>query len=284
MFTQAWQVGLDIQSHCVRALAAQRRRNGWQLRHWWQQTLPQPVLREGCLEQTDALIQALRQWRVQLPRHISLRIALPAQRVLQHQMPLPDARLKEPLRGDYITSQGLKQFPLDSQTLALDYRQALPEHATLLLTAARQQELQQWLDCLRHANLQPQVVDITPCALRVMAEAAGVSADAGLLHRLDDEWLWVAPHRVVFAYGIVPIREAAGASQALAAMNAACPSLGEDQIYYSSVMDEPPPPGSLPWSPFSAFSQLRPRYPYCRRRLSWPAAWRCALRIADVSG
>jgi len=261
MFTQAWQVGLDIQSHCVRALAAQRRRNGWQLRHWWQQTLPQPVLREGCLEQTDALIKALRQWRVQLPRHISLRIALPAQRVLQHQMPLPDARLKEPVRGDYITNQGLKQFPLDSQTLALDYRQALPEHATLLLTAARQQELQQWLDCLRHANLQPQVVDITPCALRVMAEAAGVSAEAGLLHRLDDEWLWLAPHRAVFAYGIIPIREAAGASRALAAMNAACPSLSEHQIYYSSVMDEPPPPGSLPWSPFSAFSQLRPPLP-----------------------
>jgi pilus assembly protein HofM len=84
-----------------------------------------------------------------------------------------------------------------------------------------------------------------------MAEAAGVSAEAGLLHRLDDEWLWVAPHRAVFAYGIIPIREAAGASRALAAMNAACPSLSEHQIYYSSVMDESPPPGSLPWSPFS---------------------------------
>ncbi|CAI1168405.1 Uncharacterised protein [Serratia liquefaciens] len=28
MFTQAWQVGLDIQSDCIRALAVQRRRNG----------------------------------------------------------------------------------------------------------------------------------------------------------------------------------------------------------------------------------------------------------------
>ncbi|MFP7608825.1 type IV pilus biogenesis protein PilM [Serratia quinivorans] len=261
MITQAWQVGLDIQSHCVRALAAQRRRNGWQLRHWWQQRLPQPVLREGCLEQSDALIQALRQWRVQLPRHISLRIALPAQRVLQHRLPLPDARLKEPARGAYITSQGLKKFPLDSQTLALDYRQSLPEHATLLLTAARQQELQQWLNCLRQANLQPQVVDIAPCALRVMAAAAGVSGEAGLLHRLDEEWLWVTAHRAEFACGQVSIREADEANQALAAMRIACPSLGEHQIYYSSVMDEQPPSGSLPWSPLSAFSQLRPPLP-----------------------
>lgn len=43
MFPQAWQVGLDIQIDCVRAVAAQRRRNGWQLHHWWQQALPQAV-------------------------------------------------------------------------------------------------------------------------------------------------------------------------------------------------------------------------------------------------
>lgn len=261
MFTQAWQVGLDIQSHCIRALAAQRRRNGWQLRHWWQQRLPQPVLREGCLEPSDALIQALRQWRIQLPRHISLRIALPAQRVLQQRMPLPDARLKEPARAAYITSQGLKQFPLDSQTLALDYRSSPPEPITLLLTAARQQELEQWLHCLRQANLQPQVVDITPCALRMMATAAGVPIEAGLLHRLDQEWLWVTPPHAAFAYGLVSMGEAEGAEQALAAMLAACPSLAAQQIYYSSVMDESPPQGSFPWSPFSAFSQLRPPQP-----------------------
>ncbi|WBL74933.1 type IV pilus biogenesis protein PilM [Serratia liquefaciens] len=261
MFTQAWQVGLDIQSHCIRALAAQRRRNGWQLRHWWQQRLPQPVLREGCLEHPELLIQALRQWRIQLPRHISLRIALPAPRVLQQQMPLPDARLKEPARGEYITSQGLKQFPLDSQTLALDYRPSPPDPGTLLLTAARQQELEQWLHCLHQANLQPQAVDITPCALRMMATAAGVSAEAGLLHRLDQEWLWVAPSPQALAYGIVSLGEAEEPDQALTAMHAACPSLATQQIYYSSVLDELPPSGSLPWSPFSAFSQLRPPQP-----------------------
>lgn len=127
MFPQAWQVGLDIQIDCVRALAVQRRRNGWQLRHWWQQTLPQAVLRDGCLAPSEALIRALRQWRVQLPRHISLRIALPAQRVLQQCMAQPDARLREPERSDYIVGHGVKQFPLDGQTLALDYRAAPAE-------------------------------------------------------------------------------------------------------------------------------------------------------------
>uniref|UniRef100_UPI001F153A4E type IV pilus biogenesis protein PilM n=1 Tax=Serratia marcescens TaxID=615 RepID=UPI001F153A4E len=173
MFPQAWQVGLDIQIDCVRAVAAQRRRNGWQLRHWWQQALPQAVLRDGCLEPSEFLIRALRQWRVKLPRHISLRIALPAQRVLQQRMARPDARLREPERSDYIGGHGLKQFPLDGQTLALDYRAAPADEATLLLTAARRQELQQWLHCLRQAGLHPQAVDITPCALRVMATGGG---------------------------------------------------------------------------------------------------------------
>lgn len=137
MFPQAWQVGLDIQIDCVRAVAAQRRRNGWQLRHWWQQALPQAVLRDGCTEPSEFLIRALRQWRVQLPRHISLRIALPAQRVLQQRMARPDVRLREPERSDYISGHGLKQFPLDGQTLALDYRAAPADKAALLLTAAR---------------------------------------------------------------------------------------------------------------------------------------------------
>lgn len=279
MFSQAWQVGLDIQSNRICALAAQRRRNGWQLRHWWQQRLPQAVLREGCLEQPEVLVRALRQWRVQLPRHICLRIALPAQRVLQHLMPMPDARLKEPARSDYITSQGLKQFPLDSQTLALDYRPSPPDSAALLLTAARQQELQQWLHCLRQANLRPQVVDITPCALHRMAFAAGVPAEAGLLHRLEREWLWVTPRHAAFAYGILPEDETDGASEALAAMHAACPSLGERQVYYSSVADEMPPPGCLPWSPFSAFNQLRPPLP--RLPGAFVLAGGLALRSGD---
>lgn len=73
---------------------------------------------------------------------------------------------------------------------------------TALLTAARRQELQQWLHCLYQADLHPQVVDITPCALRMMAIAAGFPAVVGLLHRLDHEWLWVALHRGHFAYGV----------------------------------------------------------------------------------
>lgn len=262
MFSQGWQVGLDIQSHSIRALAAQRRRNGWQLRHWWQQRLPQPILRESQIDTSDLLVSWLKQWRIRLPRHISLRIALPAQRVLQQTLPLPDNRLREPIRHDYIISQGMKQFPLASQTLAVDYRQAKPNTHQLLLTAARQQELEQWLRCLQLADLQPQVIDIAPSALSQMAEFAGLDPQAGLLHRMEQEWLWVAPRTVPFAYGTLSCQEAQSAGQALAMIQRECPALeAKKEVYYSTVLDESLPEAVMPWSPFTAFSQLHPPLP-----------------------
>ncbi|AHG19967.1 pilus assembly protein HofM [Chania multitudinisentens RB-25] len=279
MFSQIWQVGLDIQSHCVRAVAAQHRRSGWQLRHWWQQALPQPVLRDGYLEQSETLITLLKQWRIRLPRHISLRIALPAQRVLQQTLSLPDHRLREPVRHDYITTQGLKKFPLDSQTLAMDYRLALPNTNQLLLTAARQHELQQWLHCLQQADLQPQVIEITPCVLCAMAAFAGLAPDVGLLHRLEQEWLWVAPRNTPFAYGVLPASENSSAQQALVVMRAACPVLGNKVVYYSSVLDEELPTGTLPWSPFTAFKQLHPPLP--AQPMAFVLAAGLALRRGD---
>jgi pilus assembly protein HofM len=280
MFSQTWQVGLDIQDHSIRALAAQRRRNGWQLRHWWQQALPYSALRAGHLESSAMLVAVLKQWRSRLPRHISLRIALPAQRVLQQTLPLPDLRLQEPVRHDYITTQGLKQFPLDSQTLAIDYRQAQPNTHQLLLTAARQQELQQWLHCLQLADLHPQVIDIAPNALSMMAAFAGLAPDAGLLHRLESEWLWVAPRAMPFAYGVLPAGEAVSVRQALVALRSACPAMGAKEVYYSSVLDEAAPEGAMPWSPFTAFSSLYPPLP--AQPMAFVLAGGLALRREDA--
>ncbi len=110
MYSQYWQVGLDIQMEAIRALAVIRRRNGWQLRYWWHKILPSGVLREGILHQPDILSEQLKLLRKQLPRHISLRIALPAQRILQHTIHVPDSVcvnpnvmvLLKPVPADYF--------------------------------------------------------------------------------------------------------------------------------------------------------------------------------------
>lgn len=203
MYSQYWQVGLDIQIDAIRVLAVVRRRYGWQLRYWWHQTLPSGVLREGILQQPDIVSDKLKLLRKQLPRHISLRIALPAQRILQHTIPTPDRRLREPEREGFINAAASKVFPLGSQALALDYRNAMASSSELVITAARQSEVEQWQACLHQAGLSPHMIDITPCALRYMAVAAGLSGPYWLVHRLANEWLWVSSADMPFDFGVI---------------------------------------------------------------------------------
>ncbi|AWK14894.1 pilus assembly protein PilM [Candidatus Fukatsuia symbiotica] len=258
MYSKLWQVGLDIQTSCVRALAVMRRRYGWQLRYWWQQALPPGVLQDGNLQQPEVLSEILCLLRQHLPKRISLRIALPAQRILQQTMLLPDKRLKEPSRSEFIQLNAIKQLPLNGQTLALDYRIDTGNSTELLITAAHQQEIQCWSHCLQQANLPPEVIDITPCALRYMVIAAGLSTEYILLHRLENEWLWVSPLSTPFRYGLIPLTQ-----NILKQLHHIYPSERDKPLmaYYSSIVDELPPINATGWSPFSIFKRLQSPLP-----------------------
>lgn len=267
MYSQYWQVGLDIQMEAIRALAVIRRRYGWQLRYWWHQTLPSGAVREGILQQPDVVSDKLKLLRKQLPRYISLRIALPAQRILQQTIPAPDRRLREPEREGFIHAAASKLFPLNSQELALDYR-AVSDHE-LLITAARQSEVRQWQACLQQADLPLHIIDITPCALRYMATAAGLAGSYWLVHRLAHEWLWVSSSDMPFIFGVVAIetddaREGDNPlSILLTQLHTQYSELSDKtvKVYYSSIMDEPAPINTSLWSPFAAFTQYQPPLP-----------------------
>lgn len=271
MYSQYWQVGLDIQMDAIRAMAVIRRRYGWQLRFWWHQTLPSGVLREGILHQPEILSDQLKLLRKQLPRHISLRIALPAQRILQQVVPVPDKRLREPERDGFIKASACRLFPVNSQALALDYRRETATGNELLVTAARQLEVQQWQACLNQADLPSQVIDITPCALRYMAAAAGLSGPYWLIHRLANEWLWVSSNEMPFYFGVVAIDVENGIQEShvgslpalLVQLKARYSKEGGTPlaVYYSSVINEPQPENTLPWSPLTAFAQYQPPLP-----------------------
>lgn len=259
----AWQVGLDIQNGYARAIAVQRRRNGWQLRHWWQQPLPQDLMRQGILHEDEQLIAILSRWRVCLPATISLRICLPAQRIIQVRLPVPDNRLQEPQRRFFIHASAAKQLPLAAESLVMDYRAEPYDSQQLIVTAARQEELEQWQQCLTQAGLFPQVVELTPCALQSGACAAGVPAESLLLHHLGNEWLWASPHGLPFQFGLfdedeVPTPNAL--HEKLSGLYRAA-KLCDGKIYFSSVYDEAPPEGMYRWSPFLAFTQMSPPLP-----------------------
>lgn len=192
MAFQKWQVGLDIQNGQLCALGIQRRRNGWQLRHWWQHALPHDTVSHGALQSSPALIAILQRWRQHLPRAVSLRIGFPPQAVLQRALPTPSLQLREPELGRYAAAAAERLFPLTASELALDYRVAA-QPSQLHLTAARQSVLQQWLATLGQAGLTPDVVELTCGALAMVGKTMQLPAKAALIHQLSDHWLWYLP-------------------------------------------------------------------------------------------
>jgi len=258
-----WQVGLDIQNGCARAIGVQKRRNGWQLRHWWQQPLPQEVMRQGILHETEQLIVILSRWRSRLPSTFSLRICLPAERIIQIRLPTPDIRLQEPHRDAFIRTSAAKQLPLAVESLTLDYRCESAASTELIVTAARREELDSWQHCLKQAKLFPEAVELTPCAIQAAASAAGVPAESLLLHRLEQHWLWVAPHGLPFQFGLLEdedIDEPARLREKLTTLYRHR-KLCNDELYFTSTGEDPVPDGMRSWSAFDAFQQVSPPLP-----------------------
>jgi len=278
-----WQVGLEIGNSTVRALAVQRLRRGWQLRHWWQQTLPEPSLNDGVGLPSPGVGRLLAGWRKYLPGSISLRVCLPAHLFLQRRMKAPDRRLREPERGWYIASHAGRHFPEDSGPLLFDYRDDPLVPHTLLVTAARQTAITQWQSCLSAAGLDPQIMDFTPCALRCMARYAGLARDSMLIHGLGDSWCWVSPLSCPLEFGFVRRDDASDFEALRRIITRQYPDgseAGRPGAYFSNITSSAVPKGALSWPPFDTFWQVYPPVP------PWPQAFiiagGLALRQEDV--
>ncbi|ETS31729.1 hypothetical protein BB987_17680 [Photorhabdus temperata] len=275
MYSPKWYVGLDIQNGAIRAVAAIKRRNGWQLRHCWQYLLSDAVMPEGRLQQPEILCDILNQWRQKLPKKISFRLALPVQQTLQRNLTLPsDISLKEPEQGWFINASAEKQFPFNTRELALDYR-IIEQNA--YISAARQKDLNIWLQCLAQAEIFPDAIDIAPCALRYIAQYAGVPADSWLLHRQQSSWLWVSPANAPFAYDLVSANTAASPLQVISQLPAS--SITKKNIYYSSYQQEALPEGTSSWDMLAAFRHYQPPLPV--QLMEYVIAGGLALRPDD---
>lgn len=189
MAFQRWQIGLDIQNGQICALGIERRRHGWQLRHWWQQTLPHDTLRNGVLQTTPALHTLLTRWQRKLPKRYSLRVGLPPQLVLQRTLPLPDITLREPALSRYVAASAQRLFPVEPASLSIDYR-APGKSAQLQVTAARREVIAQWLTPLKQAGLRPDVFELSSLALAQIAMRIPLRHNQLLVHPLSDHWLW----------------------------------------------------------------------------------------------
>ncbi|TPV20953.1 type IV pilus biogenesis protein PilM [Pantoea anthophila] len=189
MAFHTWQIGLDIQNRQMCGLALQRRRDGWQLRHWWLQRLPQDTLRNGVLQSSPELQAVLTAWRQQLPRRYSLRVGFPARLVLQRPLPLPAQSLREPALGHYVQVAARRLFPLEPDTLALDYHEEAGSRQ-LCVTAARRESVDQWMIPLLQAGFRPQVLELTTDALKRLARQARLPGGTVLVLQQEGRWLW----------------------------------------------------------------------------------------------
>ncbi|MDJ0037817.1 pilus assembly protein PilM [Pantoea allii] len=189
MAFHTWQIGLDIQNRQCCALAILRRRQGWQLCHWWQQRLAQDTLRNGVLQSSPELLSVLDRWRKCLPQRYSLRVGLPAQLVLQQPLSLPEPPLKEPALSRFVRAAAQRLFPVDPRELALDYRLD-PAHGQLCVTAARLDVVKQWHAPLAQAGLKPSVFELATQALNIVTEQAQLTAGSVVVLRQDARYLW----------------------------------------------------------------------------------------------
>lgn len=256
MAFQTWQVGLDIQNGQLCALGIQRRRNGWQLRHWWQHTLPQDTLRNGLVQRQDDVVALLQRWRKHLPARISLRVGFPPQLVMQRQLAPHAMQLREPDRSSYILAAARRFFPIAPEALTLDYRSGSDTDAPVYLTAARRDALQNWVDCLQQASLTPDVLELTPAALCALARTLALDREAALVHRLSDHWVWYAPQSAEHPWGWCSQEDAADFSILQQRY-----LQGSHVIWYSSVLAEPRPEGTCALSPLAALQCYQPPLP-----------------------
>jgi pilus assembly protein HofM len=172
---------------------------------------------------------------------------------MQQRMASPDPRLREPARSAFIFAHAAKQFPLGMEHLVMDYRADPHGDNQVVVTAARQQEIQQWMECLSQAQLYPDAIELTPCALQVAAFAAGLPGDALLVHPLDDGFLWASPHSLPFQFGLSDdAPEDESLSERIRQQYRAA-ALCHSECFFSGTS---PLPAMQCWSPLSAIAQL----------------------------
>ncbi|WP_049292929.1 hypothetical protein [Franconibacter helveticus] len=188
-----WQIGLHIQKDSVRAVALSRKRGGWALCRWWHMPASDRLWPDGAAIAGEPLTQALRQWRAQLPRGHSLRVAFPAQRTRQRDIPRPAGLLCESECESWLAGAAARELHLPTESLWLDY--TLGEApARFQVTAAQRRETEALLASFQAAGLQPETLTPDACALAAFWPSAPDNVQL-IACKGADAWLWASRSR-----------------------------------------------------------------------------------------
>lgn len=269
MYSQQWQVGLDIQGATLYSLAVRKRRYGWQLCHWWHLSLENTDLNSRGEVVPERLLEPLKNWRKRLPKKISLRITLPVSLILQQPLLLPVQPLSELELAWFVEASLDKLFPLPANELAFDYRQMTDKYGQpaekLLITVAKYSELNRWLMVLSEVGIEPDAVDIAPSILRFMAGLVGVPTDSLLVHGYHNRLLMVAPLAEEFCFNLLNVSELDAIQQQDLVHQSFHQLSGQTAVSIGYSGSDQSALLTLPevstWSPLSAIQQLQPPLP-----------------------
>lgn len=164
-----WRIGMDMAPDVLRALALSRDGAQWRCRGWWQFPLPMARDAQGDPCPMAGTAEALRRWRRQLPRRLSVRLCL---------------------TGLPVTLTRLPSLPA---ALAWDWCLDAAHPERVLVVSARLSALLPWRRCLRAAGLPVHRLDIAAAALRRMARACGRHPALPLVHQCVSGAYHVAP-------------------------------------------------------------------------------------------
>lgn len=191
MFSARWQLGIDIQPLQLNAVAVSYARKTWQLQRWWHFLLPEGAVKNGRLYDHKSIKDILIQLRKQIPHNTQTYLALSSQIVGQKVIKLPSENLSPATHHQLLMAQAAKLLMMDKQEVACDFSPMQDNPKAWLMTAVRQQDMDQWLTPFYQTKLRVAAVDIQPMVLQRIAILCGMHHESLYIHCGTETVSWV---------------------------------------------------------------------------------------------
>jgi type IV pilus assembly protein PilM len=160
-------IGLDIGSSSIKAVQLKTGRSGLELQAFGMQPLVPQTIVDGTIMDQAAIVEAIRAlWSRLRLRHKEVAIGIAGHSVIIKKIAVPAMTLEE-LRTQ-IRYEAEHHIPFSRDDVEIDYHVVDPHNAQgqteLLLVAAKKEVVADYVQVVRDASLQPQVVDVAAFA------------------------------------------------------------------------------------------------------------------------
>jgi len=163
-------VGIDIGSHCVKAVLLSQTHSGYRVEAVAIEPIPKGAITERAVQDIEAVGRAISKLKKRFPKHAPFAaVAVSGQTVITKvifmDVSLTDAELESQIA---IEADSLIPYPLDEVSLdfeKISVNEADPSKVNVLLSAARTESVLARVSALEEAGYKAKVVDVESYAL-----------------------------------------------------------------------------------------------------------------------